>query len=217
MAGRFLTVAAIAVIALLAGLWFLMNDSDDPASASPSKKPAPVAVAPTKPPEVVEPATKRTITPPVVLKRPTHEPTPTPGTSGTPTPELTSDAPAKPATITESLQEQVLLTETQVLECNEKALKAGVRLEGEAAFGYTIARKNGKIVVESTGVEYTAFDGPTSDCFRETAHAMAFDTLPEGVDALTAYRKVVFHDGALKRQWMTTFNVTRPPPPPPAP
>jgi len=217
MAGRFLTAAAIGVIALLAGLWFLMNDNDEPIAAAPSKEPAPVAVAPAKEPANVEPTTKRTITPPVVLKRPTQQPTPTPGASGTPAPELSSDAPAKPPTITESLQEQVLLTETQVLECNDKALKAGLRLEGEAAFGYTIARKNGKIVVESTGVEYTAFDGPTSDCFRETAHAMTFDTLPDGVEALTAYRKVVFKDGALKRQWMTTYDVTRPPQPPPKP
>ncbi len=217
MAGRFLSAGAIAVLALLAGLWFLMNDADEPVAAAPSKAPAPVAVAPTKAPEVVEPTTKRTVTPPVVLKRPTHEPTPTPSGAGTPAPTLTDDAPARPPTITESLQEQVLLTETQVLECNDKALKAGKRLEGEAAFGYTIARKNGKIVIESTGVEYSPFDQPTSDCFRETAHAMTFDSLPEGVEALTAYRKVVFHDGALKRQWMTTYSVTRPPQPPPAP
>jgi len=218
MAGRFLAAAAVAVIALLAGLWFLMNDGDEPiASSTTTREDAqPVAVAPQAKPAITAPPTKRAPTPPVVLKRPTHQPTPTPGT-GTPAPALAEDAAVKPATITEALKEQVLLTETQVLECADKAIKAGKKIDGEAAFGFTIARKSGKIVIESTGVEYTNFDLPTSDCFRDTAHAMVFDTLPDGVEALTAYRKVVFHDGALKRQWMTEFAVTRPPPPPPTP
>lgn len=218
MAGRFLAIAAIAVIALLGGLWFLMNDGDEPVAADVPRDSAPVAVATPEKPSVVAPTVKqRTPTPPVVLKRPTHQPDSTPNTPTT-APTLTDDAAVKTPTIDDALKEQVLLTESQVLECNDKALKAGKKLQGEAAFGFTIARKNGKIAIESTGVEYTAFDGPTSDCFRETAHAMAFDSLPDGVEALTAYRKVVFHEGALKRQWMTTFAVTRPPPPPqPAP
>jgi hypothetical protein len=213
MAGRFLAIAAIAVIALLGGLWFLMNDGEEAVAVDAPRDSAPVQVATPEKAPVVEPTVKRTPLPPVVLKRPTHQPeAPTNATTNAPT--LTEDAAVKPPTIEDALKEQVLLTESQVLECNDKALKAGKKLEGEAAFGYTIARKNGKISIESTGVEYTAFDGPTSDCFRETAHAMVFDALPEGVEALTAYRKVVFQDGALKRQWMTTFAVTRPPPPP---
>lgn len=216
MAGRFLVIAAVTVIALLGGLWFLMHDGEESVAGNPPADAAPVAVAPVKPP-IAEPTVKRTPIPPVVLKRPTHQATPTTPGTNTPPPTLTEDAPAAPLTITDALKEQVLLTETQVLECNDKALKAGKRLEGEAAFGFTIARKNGKISIESTGVEYTNFDGPTSDCFRETANAMVFDSLPDGVEAMTAYRKVVFHDGALKRQWMTDFSVTRPPPPPPKP
>lgn len=215
MAGRFLAIAAVAVIALLGGLWFLMHDADEPVEHDTPRDAAPIAIAPIKPP-IVEPTVKRTPIPPIVLKRPTHQPDPRPGTN-TPAPALSDDAATTPPTIDETLKEQVLLTETQVLECNDKALKAGKRLEGEAAFGFTVARKNGKITIESTGVEYTNFDLPTSDCFRETAHAMVFDTLPDGVEALTGYRKVVFQDGALKRQWMTTYTVTRPPPPPPAP
>lgn len=214
MAGRFLAIAAIAVIALLGGLWFLMNDGEEPVAVDASRDSAPEKVATADKAPAVEPTVKRTPTAPVVLKRPTHQPeAPTNATTTAPT--LTDDAAVKPPTVEDALKEQVLLTESQVLECNDKALKAGKKLEGEAAFGFTIARKNGKITIESTGVEYTAFDGPTSDCFRESAHAMVFDSLPEGVEALTAYRKVVFHDGALKRQWMTTFAVTRPPPPPP--
>jgi len=219
MAGRFLAAAAVAVIALLAGLWFLMNDGDEPvAAAPPHKDERPVAVEPQARPTPPTPQAKRTVTPPVVLKRPTQLPAPTAETQA-PAPTLmrTEDAAVKPPAIAEAIKEQVLLTESQVLECNDKALKAGKRLEGEAAFGFTIARKDGKIVVESTGVEYTNFDLPTSDCFRETANAMVFDALPDGVEAMTAYRKVVFHDGALKRQWMTDFGVTRPPPPPPKP
>ena len=214
MAGRFLAIAAIAVIALLGGLWFLMNDGDEPVTADAPRDSAPAQVATPEKAPAVEPNVKRTpAAPPVVLKRPTLTgSTPSPPTAA---PTLTDDAAAKPPTIEESLKEQVLLTESQVLECNDQALKAGKKLEGEAAFGFTISRKNGKIAVESTGVEYTNFDGPTSDCFRETAHAMSFDALPEGVEAMTAYRKVVFKDGALKRQWMTAFAVTRPPPPPP--
>jgi hypothetical protein len=220
MAGRFLAIAAVTVIALLGGLWFLMHDGEESVAGNPPRDAAPVAVAPPVKPQVVEPTVKRTVTPPIVLRRPTQQPTQaapaTPGTNA-PAPTLTEDAAAPPPTITEALREQVLLTESQILECNDKALKAGKRLDGEAAYGFTIARKDGKITIESTGVEYTNFDGPTSDCFRETANAMVFDALPDGVEALTAYRKVVFHDGALKRQWMTEFAVTRPPPPPPKP
>lgn len=214
MAGRFLAIAAIAVIALLGGLWFLMNDGEEPVAVDAPRDSAPEKVATPDKAPAVEPTVKRTPTAPVVLKRPTHQPE-APTNSTTTAPTLTDDAAVKPPTVEDALKEQVLLTESQVLECNDKALKAGKKLEGEAAFGFTIARKNGKITIESTGVEYTAFDGPTSDCFRESAHAMVFDSLPDGVEALTAYRKVVFHDGALKRQWMTTFAVTRPPPPPP--
>lgn len=215
MAGRFLAIAAIAVIALLGGLWFLMNDGEEPVAVEVPRDSAPAKVATPEKAPVAQPTVTRTPTPPVILKRPTHQPESTsPGTAPTaPTP--TDDAAVKPPTIDDALREQVLLTESQVLECSDKALKAGKKLEGEAAFGFTIARKNGKIAIESTGVEYTNFDGPTSDCFRETAHAMVFDSLPEGVEALTGYRKVVFHEGALKRQWMTMSSVTRPPPPPP--
>ncbi len=214
MAGRFLAIAAIAVIALLGGLWFLMNDGEGPVTADAPADSAPAQVATPEKAPVVEPTVKRTPTPPVILKRPTAQPGSTPS-SPTAGPTLTDDAAVKPATIDDALKEQVLLTESQVLECNDQALKAGKKLDGEAAFGFTIARKNGKISIESTGVEYTNFDGPTSDCFRETANAMAFDSLPEGVEAMTAYRKVVFKDGALKRQWMTGFAQVRPPPPPP--
>lgn len=213
MAGKFLAIAAIAVIALIGGLWFLMNDGEEPVTVDAPRDSAPEKVATPEKTPVVEPTVKRTPIPPVVLKRPTHQPE-SPSNAPTNAPALTDDAAAKPSTIEDALKEQVLLTESQVLECNDKALKAGKRLEGEAAFGFTIARKDGKISIESTGVEYTTIDGPTSDCIRETAHAMAFDSLPDGVEALTAYRKVVFRDGALKRQWMTTFAVTRPPPPP---
>lgn len=216
MAGRFLAIGALAVIALLGGLWFLMHDSDEAvAHQATQRDAAPIAVAPVKPP-VVEPTVKRTPIPPAVLERPTHQPTRAPGMDRQ-APTLTEGAAVTPPTITEALNEQVLLTESQLLDCNDKALKAGKRLEGEAAFGFTIARKNGKITIESTGVEYTPFDGPTSDCLRETANAMVFEALPDGVEALTAYRLVVFHDGALRRQWMTGFSVTRPPPPPPKP
>ncbi len=214
MAGRFLAIAAIVVIALLGGLWFLMNDGDETVTADAPAESAPAQVTTPEKTKVVEPTVKRTPTPPVILKRPVQGTAPTPSAQ-TAAPTLTDDAAIKPPTIEESLKEQVLLTESQVLECNDQALKAGKKLEGQAAFGFTIARKNGKIAIESTGVEYSNFDGPTSDCFRETAHAMVFDALPDGVEAMTAYRKVVFRDGALKRQWMTAFAVTRPPPPPP--
>jgi type IV secretory pathway VirB10-like protein len=214
MGGRLLAAAAVAVIALLGGLWFLMNDSDAPAANAPEKRePVAVAPAPEKPPAAV-PATKREpVAPPVVLRRPTQPTAPSAGGSTT-APTLTDDAAVKPPTTTESLKEQVMLTESHVLECGDKAAKAGKKLDGEAAFGFTIARKDGKIVVESTGTEYSGFDKATSDCFRETANAMVFDALPDGVDALTGYRKVEYKDGVLKRQWMTEFAVTRPPPAP---
>ncbi|MBA3457914.1 MAG: hypothetical protein H0T42_32830 [Deltaproteobacteria bacterium] len=214
MAGRFLVAAAAVLIALLVGLWFLLKVDDDAVvvTAPPTEEPVVVA-PPTKPvgPNA-RPAT-RTQIPPVVLKRPTPSGTPTPGTPAS-VPSVTEDAPAKPPQIAEALKDQVKFTENQILECNEKASKAGKRLHGEAAFGWTIARSNGKIVIESTNTEYTNFDQPTTDCLREAANAMVFDALPDGVEALTAYRRINFIDGALERQALSDYRVTRPPPPP---
>ena len=216
MAGRFLVAGAIAVIALLTGLWFLMHDRGEPVAAARPHADTPVAVAPPPPPAVTTVPAKRTPTTPVVPTRPTHHDTPLPAPP-TVAPTLAEDAAIKPPSIAEALKEQVLFTEGQILECNEKALKAGKRLDGEAAFGFTLARKGAKIVIESTGIEYTNFDQPTTDCLRDSANAMVFDTLPEGVEALTAYRRVNFVDGALQRQALSDFGVIRPPPPPPPP
>jgi len=89
----------------------------------------------------------------------------------------------------------VLDTETWILECNERAQKQGGQLTGKAAFSFVLARQGGKIVIESTGTEYSQFPAPFSECMRDVSQKMTFEELPEGVDALIAYRKVVFEDG----------------------
>jgi hypothetical protein len=213
MAGRFFVAAGLALLALLAGLWFLMKNGDEPVSVESRPVEAPVAVAPPSKPALKASPSPRAPTAPVVPRRPTHEERPTPGTVA-PTPLETGSAAAPQPPIVVALKEQVLFTEALILECNEKAQKAGKRLHGEAAFGFSIARSNGKIVIESTGTEYTNFDPAVTDCLRESANGMVFEALPEGVEALTAYRRINFVDGMLERQALSDYGVTRPPPPP---
>ncbi|MDB4961235.1 MAG: hypothetical protein JWP01_1234 [Myxococcales bacterium] len=217
MAGRFLVVAALAVIGLLAGLWMLMRDTDEPVVVATAPRDAALTSTQAQTQDAAPPSPSARAVPPtqVVMRRPTpQDPTPAAGSSPQ---AIADDAGAKPPTFQDALKEQVLLTESQILECGDKAAKAGTKLDGEAAFGFTVVRNQGKIVIESTGVEYTNFDPATSDCLRNSANAMTFESLPDGVDAITAYRKVVFVDGALKRQWMTQMNVVSPAPPPTAP
>ncbi|MBA3457915.1 MAG: hypothetical protein H0T42_32835 [Deltaproteobacteria bacterium] len=209
---RVLTIATITIVALLGGLWLLIDDGDHPvATAAPREREAENVMKSESSP-VAKPPVNHAPSPPVVLERPMRAADPE-SPAPTTAPTVTDDAAVKPPTIEDALNEQLLVTESLLLECNDKALKAGKMLDGEAAFAFTVARKNGTIVIESTGVEYAPYGAAASDCLRETAHAMVFDSLPDGVEAMTAYRKVVFENGSLRRQWMTAFAVTRPPPP----
>ena len=125
------------------------------------------------------------------------------------------DAPPRPrpTPLYLQLREQVLDTETWVAECNERALKAGKKLDGLAAFWFELVRDGDKVVVSATGVEYSVLEDPASTgCMRETANKMTFDKLPDGVKSVKAYRKVTMKDGVLMENWMSYY-VTDPPTP----
>jgi hypothetical protein len=222
MGGRALAAGAIALIALMAALWFTVmrdpgaQDVDPPAA---SKAPAPVEQPPAPPVRPSAEATARARIPkrlPPVI----HGPPPSrSGEASAPAPSLGSgDAGAGPYPFNLALSDQVIGTEKEILECAEKSAKTGKRLDGMAAVSFTLANKNGKIVVETTGVEYdTMGNNAATDCMREAAKAMILETLPEGAEALVGYRKVVFKDGVLKENWLTEFSQVRPPLPPPPP
>jgi hypothetical protein len=215
---RTLGILSAVVTALLVGLWFLIRDTDAPAATPRSGS---SATTTTEPAPVSQPSSRARSGSGanIVMRRPQPQPTvQTPSSSqGGPAPALASDGGGSQAELPlkDALRDQVSITETQVIACNDKALKAGTRLDGATAVAFKVARnKDGKIVAEPTGVEYSSIaDQGVVDCIRDAAKTMVFDSLPEGVDSLTGYRKVVLKNGAVVENWLTEFSVTEPKPP----
>lgn len=215
---RTLGILAAVVTALLVGLWFLVvRDTDTPVTAATTGS----AESATKeqPVPATQPSSRaRTGSGTVIMRRPTTQPTaeaPTASQGGDP-PALGSDTGSAlgAPTLKETLRDQVMFSEPQIAECNEKALKAGRRLDGATAVAFKVARtKDGKIVAEPTGIEYSSIaDQGVVDCIRDAAKTMVFDSLPEGVDSLTGYRKVVLKDGAVVENWLTEYTIAEPKP-----
>ena len=138
---------------------------------------------------------------------------PVPSPDAAPSPKEVADK-----LFAENLRAQISLTEPAITECYEKPLKAGRSVDGLAAFSFTLVRKDGKVVVESTGVEYASYtDKAVVDCMREAARQLKIDSLPEGADEVVGYRKVGVEKGKLSEHWMTEFSITKgPATPPPA-
>lgn len=217
MAGRVLVIAAGGLVALLVVLWSMIgSEADAPHVSAPSQPPE------TSPPEAPPPAapSARARTGaglPALMRRPLPRPIAEPAAPAN-APQLaapTEAAPASPSLqFKRVLADQVKLTEDRLVECTEK-LAPGARLSGIAALSFTLGRKDGKIVLEDTGVAYSSIeDARVIDCMRGVASAMTVDDLPEGAAAITGYRKVKLEDGKLVENWLTEYSVV---PPPPAP
>lgn len=212
MKARLLAAAAAIVVGLLVFLWRKLASDDVPAAAEP--RPAPVATAPVDPTTPPAPAARPRIGSGGIpmMRRPTSN-TPTTAPGGPEAPALPpDDAPPRkePPPFWNTLRDQVFDTETWIAECNERALKAGTKLSGTAAYSFTLRRQGGKIVVAATGTEYSSLDPTASRCMQDVSKRMTFEELPEGVDAMVAYRKVVLEDGVLKENWMTEFHPLEP-------
>ena len=214
---RVLVVLALGVGGLLVALWIMISSDAAPGAAAAGGT-TPVAAAPADAGVRSAPSVRSRVGAKGVpaMRRP---PVTGSSTAAPSAPALEIEPPPgdaaprkEPPAFWHTLRFQVLDTETWILECNERAQKQGIQLSGKAAYSFVVARKDGKIVIESTGTEYSQFPAPFSECMRDASHKMVFEELPEGVDALIAYRKVVFEDGALKENWMTEFHTLRPAP-----
>jgi hypothetical protein len=211
MTSRLLAVLGIAVLALLGGLWFKLRQDVAPAATdAPPVVHAPAHVdqgpAHTPPRATTGPSARSRITMPRTPSRPAPvAPTASSGAPSIPAAPI-DDATADKMLFHRSLDEQVGLSEPQLVECLEKATKSGAKVDGTTAVSFTIAKgANGKLGVEATGVEYSSIDPGATSCIRDVGKTLTFDALPEGADRVIAYRKVVVKDGKIVENWMTEF------------
>ncbi len=210
MAGRVLGIATAALVALLVGLW-LMIRRDEAAVLTPHDVPSATAEV-TQPPATGARTGSAAAIP---LVRPAPPPVtqlaPDPGLPTEPPPPPVEDAARKRPTFKKALGEQVLATESLIAECSQQAMNAGIKLTGETAVSFTMAQHaDGKIVLESTGVEYDSINNsPMIECIRDAAKQINLETLPDGAEAIIGYRKVRLKDGAVVENRMSEYSVVR--------
>jgi hypothetical protein len=209
-----LIAAAVLLIGGLVVVKRSLGDADepprDPAPASRTPAPAPVASVPAS----SQPAPAPSATP--------AAPTAPPPTSHST--ELPPSTPSLPAVVTESipqkplppiaskptLREQELAVAPKLAECAAKAA-GGAKLTGSAVLTFILAHKGDQAVVETTGVDYdqTTIDNePVLECMRETARAMTFQPVPDS-SAIYVTRKVELDHGKLVGNKFLDFSRVR--------
>lgn len=229
LSGTLVALAGLLVLGAVVGLWMVMRD-DAPATP-PASDSGQVATsgssAPSAPARVAPSGAARTGTIGVpAIRRPTTPQAPSPAASGSPA--LTGEGSAEKVPVAKppmylALRELMIETEPMIADCIDQAHKRGTKLDGAAAFGFTLAREGDKVIVTGLGIEYAGFnDQATAECMRDAASKIDVDTLPEGVNSVTAFRKVTLKDGVLEENAISDYSTippTRtpfaPPPPPP--
>jgi len=229
LTGPLVALAGLLVLGAVVGLWMVMRD--DAPVAAPTSGSGQVATsvgssAPSAPSRVTPGGAARTGTIGVpAIRRPTTGPAPSAGAApAAPAAEGSDDKAltAKPPMYL-ALREIVVETEPLIVDCVDQAHKRGKKLDGAAAFGFTLAREGDKVILTSTNIEFAGFADPaTAECMRDAAKKIELDSLPEGVTSVTAFRKVTLKDGVLEENAVSdysTYPPTRtpfaPPPPPP--
>jgi hypothetical protein len=208
---RLLGLLALVMIAALGGLWFMTRDDASAKSPTAStRKDAPAKTeraAPSTPSPASPSARSGTIIPRTQPKRSPDATGASSGGGAAPAVEAAQDVPAeKPVAWRRTLDEQIGLSEPQLVECVEKSIKQGGKVDGTTAVSFTIAKKpDGKLGVEATGIEYSSIDQATTDCIRDVGKGLTFDALPEGAEKVIAFRKVVVKDGKITENWLTEF------------
>lgn len=205
-----LATAAVLVGGLMLGLWLLIGRAPAPAPdvvatprPTPVAAPAPVAARDSSTP-ARSPRSRPATTDNFVRSAPSRAP------SGE-APAIAAAAPddaSPPQNLRRQVSDQVRATEDALLECNDRALKAGHKLDGVAAMGFTLTRRGDKVVAEPTTIEYSTITDPELvECMRLAARSISIEALPDGAETVTAYRKVVLQQGNLIENWMTDLHV----------
>jgi hypothetical protein len=201
-----LGIAATAVATLIIGLWAMSK----PVSGDSIQTRTPVEAA-TRAPHDETPA-RSTAAPATPARKPSIATVAPPEPTGLRSSDGPSGAPAAPAQDpTEArvaqmrglLKAQVVATEQQMIECMDKAGNGVAKLDGVVAFPLVVSRKDGKIVTESSGIDYvTVGNQAVVDCMAGVMKKMSYDELPEGVASVTGYRKITVKDGVLVEDWL---------------
>jgi hypothetical protein len=211
MAARVLGIATGAVLLLLGGLWFLIGgDEPNPAhDISPTAAPTP---APAASPAPIAPTGNARVGSAAALPTPSAPVRAAPPAPVTPALAPIDAAAPKTPDFRKVLSEQIRASENLVVDCADKTAS---KVTGETAVSYTLARhKDGRILLESTGVEYSSItDQSLMECIRATAKEIYLESLPEGAEAILGYRQVILKDGVVIQNRMTDYSVARPAPP----
>lgn len=82
-------------------------------------------------------------------------------------------------------------------------------MNGKAALTFIIARSSNEApILETTGVDFDQ-SSVTNElllgCLKRTAAVMAFDAIPDGVDAVSIGRTVVIEDGVMTEHRFTEY------------
>jgi hypothetical protein len=127
--------------------------------------------------------------------------------------ELKRDANGKlvPIMFVADLRSQVQVTEASMKACVEKL---GQRSTGKATLNFTVAARNNKLVIDTTGVEDedTLADNPALvDCMQKTSNAFVVDKFPIPPLGTPIYvrRHVRVENGALVENSVFDFSYRR--------
>lgn len=204
-----LGVFAAAISALIFGLWMMIKSTsseaghEDKAVAAPAHAQRTETVAPS--PDAPAAAARKAALPTIVKDRKPPSAPATDTSASTPSPPAPAPDPAeaKRMQLRGLLKSQVVATESQMIDCMDKAGK-GVKLtDGAVAFPLVVSRKDGKIVTESNSVDFaTVGNQAVVDCMSGVMKKMAYDELPEGVSSVTSYRKITVKDGVIVEDWL---------------
>lgn len=204
-----LGVFAAAIGALIFGLWMMIKSTsgdpvhEDKAVAAPMRAPPTEAVATSS--DAPAAAARKAALPTMAKERKPSAPPATDASASPPSAPATGSDPAeaKRVQMRGLLKSQVIATESQMIDCMDKAGKGAKLTDGAVAFPLVVSRKDGKIVTESNSVDFaTVGNQAVVDCMSSVMKKMAYDELPEGVSTVTSYRKITVKDGVIVEDWL---------------
>ncbi len=107
-----------------------------------------------------------------------------------------------------AIRDQLKAAEPALTKCLQ-AHRGEPGVNGKAALTFIIARNSNEApILETTGVDFDQ-SSVTNElllgCLKRTAAVMAFDAIPDGVDAVSIGRTVVIEDGVMTEHRFTEY------------
>ncbi len=211
---RVLAVAALVVVALAAGLWFLIMRDDNTkvvadarAATSKADEAAPVASAPAgemqpRKAENVGAELRKSIT----TQRPRDD--------GAPSPTLPSDTGSgsgKVATPADhmrwTMMRAVHALEPAILECIDAEKKTGANLDAVSSYSFFFVKKGDEIVFDGSNLEYGPYSDALNTCILNTSKTTLLERMPEGATRVKVISKLTVDKGEIKNLQMPSYHV----------